>query len=515
MPNMRHLTLLALACVLVAAPGASAASSRAMVLGVTPVELDADPMARDMESSKQLGLTLTRFSNFSWSAGKTTPAQVPGVASRFVRFHQAATPRGMRILLQTISYSEVPDTPQERSDYCTFTTNSALWARSLGANIAGVQVWNEPNLDTTPFAPAQYELLMEICYPMLKKAGFTVVSAGTAAPKHPAEWISQLGAVYRYRVKVAGVRTPLFDVLAHHPYMFGNGDRPWLKTSMRPQPEAAANGWLTVADYDVLVDVVNRAFAGSPQSTKVPIWYDEFGVRSNPLASPEVAGFYRSALGGMPLASVPDAVNRWNASPPARLNPMEPTLPAPGASARVVDQGTQYADTIRYVACTQPRVAAMFNFASSDPMNAANPAVFGFHMGFLWGNGARKPSWDLFEQVNREVLDRAVDCKRMKLRASVKPGRSSVRFRSMPSLSADGSKLTVRIETNKGKRSVRARLLSATGNRVLGKAQGKTNGSRTLDLTLGLAGIKARWVRVELRDGSSAGVTEWLVRTSK
>lgn len=511
MPNvlysvLRAGTLLLLASLLLAPTAGAATQSRPMALGVTPVVENSD---RDFNAAKALGTNITRFSNFTWRPGVTQPTQMPGVADRFRTFHGIVTPRGYQILLQTIT-GQAPDTPAEREQFCTFTVNSATWARSLGAKIVGVQVWNEPNLGDWYMVPGLYAQLMETCYPKLHAAGFLVVSAGIAAPTDPGAWMQQLGAAYRQHV-TQGVRTRLFDVLAWHPYVNGNQTQPWAPND-RPDPKTTGGlvkGWISIGDYDLLVRIMQNSFQGTPQSPSVPIWYDEMGFRSNPLADETASPIYRYVISGLSAEAQATITKRWNVSLPARFQSTQPYLPSPGTNSNASDQGTAYADALRYIVCFQPRVAAVFNFAISDPLNVTNPAVFNFQMGYLWGNGLAKPSWGMFQQVHAEIASRSVNCAKVKERSYGKK-RSSIAFRRAPVVAKGGARVELRLDAE-GKQKVVAKILDAAGNRVLGTVEKRTGKDGKVDIVFDTSKVSGEWIRAAAKD-SRGGYTEWLVR---
>lgn len=316
---------------------------------------------------QDLGIQIVRFANINWKPGATSIENTQ-MKSAFDAF--AAAHRGKDILIQ--SRGTVP-TPDQMPQFCQFTVNIAHYAATSGARLAGIEVWNEPNLhifwqEDMSRAPETYEKILETCYPMLKAdpvlakipvIGFVTSNFAGNGTVPAGEFIERVGKAYRR----SHYRGKLFDDIAHHPYT--QNTKPWVGRYTKAKPEIA------LGDYDLLMAAMKKGFRfkGSAHADgHFHIWYDEFGYRSD------------------------------------------------GNGLTEQQQADYLPDAFRYVYCDQPRVTMMTNYLMYDQPVAAGSQTgqdpFGFNsMGLVRLDGTVKPSYYSLKKAIAEIRSHHVNCK--------------------------------------------------------------------------------------------------------
>ncbi|WP_354697384.1 hypothetical protein DSM112329_03009 [Paraconexibacter sp. AEG42_29] len=193
-----------------------------------------------------------------------------------------AAARGVKVLLtplRTPCWAAVP--PADGSSLCaaaaggqaaavtppadpaTYGQFAAFLARRYGSRLAGIEVWNEPNLTSfwsAPDAALAYARLLKAAYPLIKRAApATPVLAGALAGGD---------AAFLQRLYDAGING-FYDVLSVHPYNDGR------------DPEALIDArWASATFLQGLRAI--RA-ARDARGDRTPVWLSELGWNTSTL----------------------------------------------------------------------------------------------------------------------------------------------------------------------------------------------------------------------------------------
>jgi Cellulase (glycosyl hydrolase family 5) len=286
---MKRLVLLSL--VALALPSQASAGGPTMFVGATE---DAVRQATLVGAKTQMDLL--RLAGFNavrvtqvWAPGDTKPdANDVEVLANVV---EAAKLDAVTVMLTVTNFGNrtTPLTLEARDEFASYT---AALAKAL-PGIRYFIVGNEPNInrywlpqfnpDGSDAAAPAYAALLAETYDALKAVSpkITVLGGGISPrggddpdsirPTHsPTAFIQDMGDAYR----AGDRRRPIMDALAFHPYEDNSSVAP--VDGRHPNSTTIA-----LADYDKLVDVLGKAFDGTPQPGRtLPIYYTEFGVES-------------------------------------------------------------------------------------------------------------------------------------------------------------------------------------------------------------------------------------------
>ncbi len=259
-----------------------------------------------------------------WAPPQAEPS--PGDVAVLQNVVTAAKLDGMTVMVTVTNFGNrtTPLTLEARGQFAAY---AAALARAL-PDVRHFVIGNEPNInrywlpqfnpDGSDAAAPAYGALLAETYDALKAVSPNIVVLGGAVsprggdvadsirPTHsPTTFIQDLGLAYR----ASGRTAPIMDALAFHPYEDNSSIAP--ESGRHPNSKTIA-----IADYDKLVGVLDKAFAGTPQrGDTLPIFYTEFGVETQipaakaalytgiePAAvkpvTPDVQGlYYRQAIG--------------------------------------------------------------------------------------------------------------------------------------------------------------------------------------------------------------------------
>jgi hypothetical protein len=287
----------------------------------------------------------------------------------------------MRIVL-TVDFParETPQTDAHRSQFCSYARDAlsrfpTINDVTIGNEVNSNDFWQPQFAGGASVAPAEYVALLARCYDVLKQLRPKVNVMTDTAPRgndnpfarsnashSPAAFVRKMGEAYR----ASGRTRPIFDNVGHHPY----GDFS-LESPFARHPNT---GSIALGDYDKLLAAYDDAFGGTDQPTigrGARIYYLEAGFETTvPTAR---RGLYSGAERGRTV----------------------------GAEAL---HGEQLIDSVRLAYC-QPHVASWFNFLLTD-----EERLQGWQSGLLWADGTKKPGYNAFRAVVREVRLRAVNC---------------------------------------------------------------------------------------------------------
>lgn len=183
-----------------------------------------------------------------------------------------AAARGVKVLLTPLhtpcwavagvsSCSTASITPPV--DPASFGRFAAFLARRYGARLAGIEVWNEPNLSSfwsAPDAATAYARLLKATYPLVKGAApSTPVVAGALAGAD---------AAFLQRLYAAGIQGS-YDVLSLHPYNDGR------------DPEALIDAQWAAATFLQGLRAVRAERAA--RGDQKPVWLTEMGWNTSTL----------------------------------------------------------------------------------------------------------------------------------------------------------------------------------------------------------------------------------------
>jgi hypothetical protein len=341
----RHFLVVVLLALAVA-PAASAGG--VMFVGAAEDHArDLDPVKAKtrMDLAALAGFDAVRMTTI-WSPGKRELA-----GDDLTVLQNAATAAqldGIRLLLSVYHRDQrsTPLTAAARADFAAYTASIARKVPWIQDFIVG----NEPNLNLFWMpqftakggnaAAAAYERLLADTYDALKAVspeinviGGAVSPRGQDRPKaarpthSPATFIPDMGAAYRQ----SGRTKPIMDMFAFHPYL--------IPSKLPPTFTNPRNSTVGISDYDKLMQLLVRAFAGTRQpSLTLPIVYDEFGYQS------VIPAAKRSAYTNLSSPAAKDAI------PEAK-------------------QAAQYRQAFAIAQC-QPNVAGMLIFHVADEPDA-------------------------------------------------------------------------------------------------------------------------------------------------
>jgi hypothetical protein len=356
-------------------PGEIRLGHRLLVATVDDAVRQSDPKvaAQLLKVSADAGFDAVMVSSM-WKPG----AEAPSAEERLTLGNvvKAADGEGMRVFV-FVWHGLSGATPRTVHARRQFAVYAAALARAF-PQIRDFVVGNEPNLNTfwmPQFGPggrdaaaSGYLDMLARTYDALKAVSPDIhVIGGALAPRgsdrpgtkrdthSPTKFIEDLGAAYRasHRSK------PIMDAFSIHPYM---------RTSKLPPTDThAASTTITVGDYPKLVNLLARAFTGTPQrSGDLPVYYTEFGVQTR------VPAAHRHAYTDLQSPSAIDAVD-------------------PQTQARY------YREALELAAC-QPTVKALFVFHTFD-----EPDLAGWQSGLYYADQKPKPSLPAFRKAAAEA----------------------------------------------------------------------------------------------------------------
>jgi hypothetical protein len=355
--------VVALVAALLLAPAAHAGGPT-MLVGVTAdLAKQANPMlaGAEVERARLAGFDTIRLTQF-WLPGETAPTEAELTPLRNAAF--AAQQNRLRVTISLFHPGSrtTPLTPEARAEFAQF---AAALAREL-PYVRQYTIGNEPNLNRfwlPQFGPegenvaaTAYLALLRQTYDALKGVSRSIVVLGGAlSPRgsdnpnlprqthSPTQFILDMGAAYR----ASGRTTPVMDAFAIHPFPENSSQPPTV-----PHPRSTTIG---VADYGKLVQLLGRAFDGTPQrGSTLPIYYNEFGVESQPPAEKEHA---------------------YNGEEPETTRPVDEAT-----------QGTYYRQAVALAFC-QPNVRGLFVFQNVD-----EPGRPGWQSGLYYADRQPKSS---------------------------------------------------------------------------------------------------------------------------
>jgi hypothetical protein len=350
------LTMLAVALVVV-----PSASARTFLVGVTDdtVKWRADTPGI-VRIQREAGFATVKVT-FPWRPGMWHPRHLE-------RFYVDRVAR-MASLDQHVvvafggSADDAPRRRATRRQFCSYVRDVVAQLPSVDE----VVIWNEVNSPAfwrpQRDAPAKYAALLARCWDLLHRMRPDVKVISSTAPSHrPLDFLSEMGAAY-----VASGRTrPIVDAFGHNPYPRDSSERPTATHD---------DGYVGQGDYGLLVDTIRGAFAGTAQRAPgedgVSIWYLENGFQTAP---PRRSRLYQG---------------RENESRPL------------GAG----DQARQLIDALKLAYCSQPFVAAFFNFQLADERQLA-----GWQSGVLWADWRPKPSSGPIRDVIAAIRSSKLAC---------------------------------------------------------------------------------------------------------
>jgi hypothetical protein len=286
---MKRLILVLL--VALALPARASAGGPTMLIGATE-----DAVRQPTLIGVKAQMDLLRLAGFNavrvtqvWAPGKTKPdADDVRVLTNIA---DAAKLDGVTVMATVTNFGNrtTPLTLEARDEFAAYTAGLARALPSIRYFVIG----NEPNInrywlpqfnpDGSDAAAPAYGALLAETYDALKAVSPKIMVLGGAIsprggddpdsirPTHsPTTFIADMGEAYR-----AGDRDrPIMDGLAFHPYEDNSSVAP--VDGRHPNSKTIA-----LADYDKLVDVLGKAFDGTPQRGRtLPIYYTEFGVES-------------------------------------------------------------------------------------------------------------------------------------------------------------------------------------------------------------------------------------------
>jgi hypothetical protein len=360
--GLRHRLVLALVAAAVLAPAAHGANYLRLGFDDDTLKWMVRPDGY-VGVQRELGAPFTRI-KIPWSRGAVRPGRLVTTyldrAARAGRLHQKV------VLAVYGDASQAPVDARSRDRYCRFV-------RSLfkaAPDTAAVVIWNEANSPRywppAAGAPA-YETLLARCYDVLHafRANVNVVDS-TASHYDPAGFITALGEAYR----ASGRDRPIIDTFGHNPYPEYAAEDPW----------ATHTGTIGEGDYATLMAAITDAFRSTaqrvPSATWARLWYLEDGFQTE-----------------VPWPFGPFYAGREN-----------DRTALPAVALRGKSQASQLTAAIELAFC-QPAVSAFFNFTLIDERRLA-----GWQSGLMYTNGARKPSFDAYQEVAAAVANRTVDC---------------------------------------------------------------------------------------------------------
>jgi hypothetical protein len=293
---------------LLLAPGAGARPT--LLVGAaedSPKNLDPLVAMSKMELARRAGFDSLRLT-VTWSRGHDQPSTDEAIALQNAATAAALTGIRLYVNVYPTGSRQTPLTNAQRKDFVDFTVAIARANPTITDFIIG----NEPNLNRfwmpqftrsgADAAAPMYVTLLALTYDALKEVSRKInVIGGAVSPRgvdkartkrqthSPTKFIPDLGKAYRRLRR----RAPIMDAFAYHPYSRLSRISPTIK---HPEPWAKT---VTIADYDRLVGLLSKAFAGTAQrGLTLPIVYDEFGVQTAIPTGKRKLYFNHSALSG-------------------------------------------------------------------------------------------------------------------------------------------------------------------------------------------------------------------------
>lgn len=371
----RSLVLVALACLVLAAPVARAGASPSMTVGAAEDTVKSRSLAvsrAGFARGVSEGLQAIRITEL-WYPGQNTPDAA--ALAEYRTTARAAALSGVQLIVMVYpAFSrQVPLDVASRAQFASFLAHLARAMPGVSEFVIGNEPnkdffwWQQFNPDGSAASPAAYEALLAASYDALKAVRSTItVVGGALAPRgndnpraasnvsiSPGKFLLGMGTAYR----ASGRSRPIMDIVGLHPYGLTSKQSPAV-----PHLTSTAIG---IADYDKLVSFLGDAFDGTAQpGSTLPIIYDEYGVQTMP--PPSKARLYTNAAS--PVAS--DAVSERT-------------------------QGEYYRTALELAFC-QPTVVGLLFFHTVDETN-----LRGWQSGLFYPDGTPKSD---FRYVRQAVL---------------------------------------------------------------------------------------------------------------